>query len=83
MQILIAKHWMEVGDPYERVRRRTEIPEGDDNPKGIPTVSPNLDPWTPPKNSIYEVFQGPKDICSRWIPCLSSVGEDGPNSLDT
>jgi hypothetical protein len=43
MQILIANHWIEVGDQYERVRERTEESEGDCNPIERKTVSTNLD----------------------------------------
>jgi hypothetical protein len=49
MQILTAKHWMKVGNPYGRVGRRIGGPEGDDNPIGRPTVSTNLDPWELPE----------------------------------
>jgi hypothetical protein len=42
MQILTAKHWTEVGSPYERVRERIEGAEGDGNPIGRPTVLTNL-----------------------------------------
>jgi hypothetical protein len=34
MQILTANHWIEVEDPYGRVRRRIEGAEGDGNPIG-------------------------------------------------
>ena len=45
MQILIVNHWIEVGDPYGRVRERIEEAEGDDNPIRRPTVLTNLVPW--------------------------------------
>ena len=44
MQILTAKHWTKVGDPYRRVRGRIEGTEGNGNPTGRPTVSTNLNP---------------------------------------
>jgi hypothetical protein len=44
MEILTAKHWTEVRDPYGRVRGRIEGNEGDGNPTGRPTVSTNLEP---------------------------------------
>ena len=40
MQILTDNYWTEPGDPYGRVRGRTE---GDGNPIGRTTVSTNLD----------------------------------------
>jgi hypothetical protein len=43
MQILMANHWTEVGDPYERIRGRIEEAEGDSKPIGRTTVSTNLD----------------------------------------
>jgi len=45
MQMPIAKHWMEVRDPYGRVGGRVEAAEGNGNPIGRPTKSTNLDPW--------------------------------------
>ena len=36
------------GDPYGRVRQRTEGMEEDSNPIGRPTVSKNMDPWELP-----------------------------------
>ena len=44
MQILTAKHWMEVRDSYGRFVGRTEGPEGDRNSIGRSTESTNLDP---------------------------------------
>jgi hypothetical protein len=43
MQILRAKHWIEVRDPHGRVREELKITEGHGNPIGRPTVSSNLD----------------------------------------
>ena len=45
MQILTAKHWIEVRDPYGRVGGRIEGAEGDGNPIGRPAISIKLDPW--------------------------------------
>jgi hypothetical protein len=45
MQLLTAKHWIEVGDP----NGRTEGTEGDGNLIGRPAVSANLDPWELPE----------------------------------
>ena len=39
-----AKWWMELGDSYGRIGRRTAGPEGDKNSTGKPTESTNLDP---------------------------------------
>jgi hypothetical protein len=49
MKILIANHWIEVGDQYGRVRGRIEGAEGDCNPIGRRTLSTNLDPLELPK----------------------------------
>jgi hypothetical protein len=49
MQILTAKHWMEVKDPYGRVREGIKGTEGDGNPTGRRTGSTNLDPWEFPE----------------------------------
>jgi hypothetical protein len=49
MQILTTNHWNEVGDPYERVRGRTEGAKGDGNPIGRVTISTNLHPWELPE----------------------------------
>jgi hypothetical protein len=43
MQILTAKHYTEVRDPYGRVRRRSKGTEKDWSPIGRPTLSTNLD----------------------------------------
>jgi hypothetical protein len=40
-----AKHWMELGESYGRVRGRIERTEGNRNSTRRPTVSSNLDPW--------------------------------------
>jgi hypothetical protein len=45
MQILTAKHWTEVGEPYGTVRGRTEGAERDSNPIGRLAVPTNLYPW--------------------------------------
>ena len=81
MQILIAKHWTEVRDPYGRVRGRIEGAEGDGNPIGRPTVSTNLDPWElpetePPTKEHTQAGLRPWGICSRRLPSLASEGED-------
>ena len=52
MQILTAKHWTEVGDPYGRVRRRIEGTEGDGSPIGRTTVSTNPDPLGAPREQV-------------------------------
>jgi hypothetical protein len=47
--------------------------------------------WTPGSSqrlshqlkSIHGLVQGPWHICSRGLPCLASVGEDAPNSVET
>ena len=44
MQRLAANYSSKVGDPYERVRGRTEGAEGDGNPIGR-TISTNPDSW--------------------------------------
>jgi hypothetical protein len=49
MQVLTAKHWIEVRDPYGRAKGTIEGPEGDGNRTGRPTVSTNLDPWKLPE----------------------------------
>jgi hypothetical protein len=33
--------------------------------------------------SIPRLVQVPQHICSRGLPCLSSVGEDEPNPVET
>jgi hypothetical protein len=54
MQIPTAKYWIEVEDPYERVRGRIRGCEGDGNPIGRPTVSTNLDPWGFPGTKLHQ-----------------------------
>jgi hypothetical protein len=55
MQILTANHWIEIGNPYGRVRGRIERAEGDGEPIRRPAVSTNLDhselPETKPKSN--------------------------------
>jgi hypothetical protein len=80
MQISTNRHWTEFGDPYERVRGRIEGPQGDDNPKGRPAMSTNLNPWElpetePPIKDHTGLVQGPWHIRSRGLPCLASVEE--------
>jgi hypothetical protein len=50
MQIPTAKHWTDVGDPHGRVKGRIEGTEGDGNPIGRPTMSPNLIAWEFPES---------------------------------
>ena len=52
-----TKHWMEVTNPYIRVRGMTEGSEGLGNPTGRPTLSTNLDPW-----ELSETEHQPKSI---------------------
>jgi hypothetical protein len=52
LQILTAKHWTELGDPYGRVRERSEDNEGDGNPIEILTVSTNLNPLELPETKL-------------------------------
>jgi hypothetical protein len=63
MQILTVNHWIEVGDPYGRVRGRIEGAEADGNPIGRPTVSTNLEHWelseTKPPTKVH-TWAGPK-----------------------
>jgi hypothetical protein len=58
MQMLTTNHWAVPGEPYGRVRRRTDEAKGACNPIGRTTVSTN---W------ISQSFQGighqPKGIC--------------------
>jgi hypothetical protein len=49
MQILTAKHWTEIGDPYGRDRGRIKGVDRDGNPIETVTVSTNLDPWEHPE----------------------------------
>jgi hypothetical protein len=49
MQILTSNHYIEVGDPYGRVRVRIEGAEGDGNPIGRPKESTNLYHWEVPE----------------------------------
>jgi hypothetical protein len=54
MQIPTAKHWSEVRDLCGRVRGKIEESEGNDHPRGRPTVSTNLDPLeTEPPTKEY------------------------------
>jgi hypothetical protein len=43
MHILRENHWTKVRSAYGRVRGRIEVAKGDDNHRGRPTVSTNLD----------------------------------------
>jgi hypothetical protein len=78
IQIFTANHWTEVRDSHGRVRGRTEGAEGDCNPIGRPIVSTNLDSSeltgteSKPK-SIHGLVHGPHYICSRGLPCPTSV----------
>ena len=49
MQILTANHCTEVGDPYGRVKGKTEGAKGEGNLIERPTVLTNLDPWELPE----------------------------------
>jgi hypothetical protein len=42
-QLPAANHWIEVRDPYGRIKRKIEGAEEDLNPIGITTVSTNMD----------------------------------------
>jgi hypothetical protein len=76
MQILTAKHWTEVWDPYGRDRGRIEGAEGDGNHIGRPTVSSNLDPWElpetepPTKDPTWTVL---KPLTHMKQDCLSGL----------
>jgi hypothetical protein len=66
MQILTAKHWTEVTDPYGREMGRIEDTEGVANPMGRTTVSTIMDSSEFPETKPPTSFQ---------LPCLISVGE--------
>jgi hypothetical protein len=90
MQILTAKLWIEGGDPYGRVRERTEGAEGakgDGNHIRRPTESTILDLWELPETKTptkkYGLVCGPWHICSRGLPFLDSVEEDVVNPVKT
>ena len=82
MQILTAKHWIEVGDLYGRVRGRIEGIEGDGNLTGEPTVlSTNLKLWELP-----EIGPPTKEHTwagQRLLASPASVGEAVPNPIKT
>jgi hypothetical protein len=82
MQILTAKHWTEVGDPYGRAKGRIKGTKDDGNPTGRPTVSTNLDPWEFPETE-HRLVQGPQHICYRELPYLASEEKDVPNLAET
>jgi hypothetical protein len=85
IQILIINLWNKVKDPYGRIRGRIEGAEG---MAPLPTVSTNMDPLSS-QNLIhqpkctYGLVCGPWHMCSRGLPCLSSVGEVKINSVKT
>jgi hypothetical protein len=56
MQIITAEHWTEVGNPYGKVRGRSEGTEGDD-PIGKSTELTNLSP-----GSSHRLSHQPKSI---------------------
>ena len=61
-----SKHWIEVGDPYGRVRGRIEGTSGGGNPIGSQTVSTNLDLWElleiePPTKEQTQAGQRPQE----------------------
>ena len=86
MQILTANHQTEPGDPFGKDRGRTKGAEGDYNPTGRTTISINVDPSelpeTKPPKSIHGMVYGPWHICSRGLPCLASVRDSVPNSVE-
>jgi hypothetical protein len=51
MQILTSNHWMEVWDPYGRVRGMIEVAEVGGNSIGRTEVSSNPDPWELPETN--------------------------------
>ena len=88
MQILTAKHWTELGDPYGRVRERSEGNEGDGNPIEILTLSTNLNPSELPETKLptkenTQAGQRPLVyICSIGLPYLVSVRKAIPNPVE-
>jgi hypothetical protein len=81
MQILPAKHWTEVRNPYGQIRGRIEGDEGGSNPIGRITVSTNSDPsellrLSHQPKSIHGLAHGPRHICIKGMPCLASVEKD-------
>jgi hypothetical protein len=81
MQILTAKYWKEVVEPYGRVGRQIKGIKGDGTPTGRPTLSTNLDPWEfpEPEPPTKDCCLMPLHIYSRGLPCLVSVGDYVPN----
>jgi hypothetical protein len=72
MQILMAYHWIEVGDQYGKIRGRAEGAEEDCNPVGR-TLSTNQDPSKLPETK-------PKTKAHTWgglWPWETCVAEDG------
>jgi hypothetical protein len=78
MQVYIAKHWTEHGDPDGEARARTVGAEGICNLIGrtIPTnqVLPKLTGTKPPTKEYMGGTHGSSWICSRALRYLSSLG---------
>jgi hypothetical protein len=57
------------------------------NPIRRPIVSTNPKPWelieSHQSKIIHGLVSGPRHICSRGLLCLTSVGDDGPNPIET
>jgi hypothetical protein len=72
----------EHGDPYGGIRGRNEEAEGDGSPIGRTRVSSNL-----LTNQTLQSSWGPKNIhvaylCSRGLPCLTSVRGDALSPVE-
>jgi hypothetical protein len=63
MQILIANHWTEVGDPSGKVRGQIEEAEGYCNPVGRPKISTNQDLWELPETKPPTKEHTCADLC--------------------
>jgi hypothetical protein len=80
IQLSTDKHWMEVRNPYGRVRGRIEGPQRDDTSTGRPTLTTNLEPWEcpetePPTKEHTWIGLSLWNICGRGLPYLASVGK--------
>jgi len=85
MQILIAIHLSEPGDPSGRARGRTEGANGDCNPKGRPIILTNQTTQSSQglshqPESIHGWTHGSSYIYSRGWPCLTSMGGEALGS---
>ena len=88
MQVLSTNHSIKIWDKYGKVKGNTEGNEGTATPQEEQQCqltqnhqsSYRLSQKT---SSILGLVHDPKNMCSRGLPCMASVGEDVLNPVES